>query len=282
MSLASITRQAERLRAVPLPAVLRAAGAKPDRGDKQRWQTQAGLISVTGAKFFNWNRQLGGGGAIDLVIHLYGVDFTGAIAWLRARFTQGACPPMATTTHKQKLTLPIPNARALDAVKRYLRDQRRLSPVILDELIRSGNLYADAHANAVFLMRGKHNLAIGAELRGTGPRPWRGMAPGSRKDRGYFHLRGARVQAIVLCESAIDAISCFMIHPHACCLSTAGARPDTAWLPAIIRRGLPIYCGFDADPTGENMAAAMSTRYPAITRLRPPQHDWNDTLTATR
>ena len=41
--------------------------------------------------------------------------------------------------------------------------------------------------NTVFLLVvGKAQLPVGAELRGTGPRVWREMAPGTRKDWGYF------------------------------------------------------------------------------------------------
>ena len=78
--------------------------------------------------------------------------------------------------------------------------------------------------------------------------------------------------------SVIDAISCSLIHPRRWCLSTAGARPAPSWLPAAISHGLPVYCGFDADCTGDDMADAMIKRYPAIKRLRPPAHDWNDSL----
>ncbi len=35
-------------------------------------------------------------------------------------------------------------------------------------------------------------------------------------------------------------------------------------------------------PSGDAMAEAMIERYPAITRLRPPRHDWNDLLKAQR
>jgi hypothetical protein len=49
-------------------------------------------------------------------------------------------------------------------------------------------------------------------------------------------------------------------------------------MPALLARNLPIYCGFDTDATGERMARALIARYPAVQRLRPPLHDWNDSL----
>jgi hypothetical protein len=145
--------------------------------------------------------------------------------------------------------------------------------------IRSSNRapsYADARANAVFLLLGTQNTPVGAELRGTTDGRWRGMAPGSQKDLVFFSIASAEPhpsQPIILCESAIDAISCWAIHPDHRCLSTAGARPNPQWLATLVGQGLQIYCGFDSDPTGDRAANAMIALYPAIQRLRPPRHD---------
>jgi DNA primase len=115
------------------------------------------------------------------------------------------------------------------------------------------------------------------------------MAPGSRKDLGFFsiptclpsHRQAVEAQAqspIILCESPIDAISCFALHPDHRCISTSGARPNPQWLAALVAQGTQIYCGFDTDPTGETAANAMLWLYPTIKRLRPNYHDWNDVL----
>ena len=104
------------------------------------------------------------------------------------------------------------------------------------------------------------------------------MAPGSRKDLGFFAVSAAALEATVLCESAIDAISCHALHPECRCLSTAGARPNPAWLAELVGQGAQVYCGFDLDATGEAMAQSMMTLYPSIRRLRPPRKDWNDEL----
>jgi hypothetical protein len=75
---------ADRLRAVPLETVLTLCGARRDRHDRAKWHTERGPLSVTGAKFFNWHQHQGGGGAIDLVMHLAGVDYRTARRWLEA------------------------------------------------------------------------------------------------------------------------------------------------------------------------------------------------------
>ena len=50
------------LRAIPLERVLTLCGAQLDHYDRHKWHTPAGVLSVTGAKFINWNLGTGGGG----------------------------------------------------------------------------------------------------------------------------------------------------------------------------------------------------------------------------
>ena len=80
------------------------------------------------------------------------------------------------------------------------------------------------------------------------------MAPGSQKDLGYFSIGALAPTMIVLCESGIDAMSCFLLHPSSLCVSTSGAWPNLRWLPSLLSEGYAVYCGFDADPTGDDIA----------------------------
>jgi hypothetical protein len=278
MNLERMRTTVERLRNIPLSTVLLAVGAERDRYDKARWHTPKGAISVSGMKFFNWHCSVGGGGAIDLIIHLYGLDFKGALAWLSRHVPEDHVGPAIGIRPPSHLKLPPPEAGKLPQVKRYLSVERQINPGVIDYLIQGGDLYADHRSNAVFLMRTTDKVPIGAELRGTGPSRWRGMAEGSRKDRGSFSIRNVYIEGVILCESAIDAISCFMINPHYYCISTAGARPSPGWLEPLISHYPKLYCGFDADPTGDDMAEAMTRAHPSIKRLRPQAKDWNQML----
>jgi hypothetical protein len=262
-----------------LESVLVASGGKRDPHDKAKWHTAKGPISITGMKFMNWNQGRGGGGAIDLAMHLNGLDFKAAVDWLRRCFSipDYLPPPPAP----RSLILPLPDRRTLHTVRHYLVHVRGLTAALIDALVDAGTLYADSRANAVFLL-GKENKPFGAELRGTGPLRWRGMAPGSRKDLGYFSVAAPHPAMIVLCESAIDAMSCFLLQPASICVSTSGARSNPQWLPLLLSRGFPVYCAFDADPTGDAMAAQMIRLYPQVRRLRPIQPDWNDVLISMR
>jgi hypothetical protein len=306
VTLRDFRRQADAVRSIPLPTVLTYWGAERDRRDRSQWRTGRGPLSVTGAQFFNWHRKEGGGGAIDLVMHLGGWDARTAVQWLGQHLgsAHAAAPwPASSTSNTESqpssgvgvpaqprgLRLPVASLAKLQRVRRYLTGQRCVAADILKPLIEAGKLYADQRDNAVFLMvAGKANRSIGAELRGTGKQVWRGLAPGTRKDAGYFWIgpviseKAVGSRKIVLCESAIDAISCFQLHSTCICISTAGVRPDAPWLHPLLARGYEIYCGFDDDEPGNAASRQMTTRHPSIQRLRPPAHDWNDVLTARR
>lgn len=278
MSYVELRNRADRVRGISLEDVLMATGARRDRSDKARWHTVRGTICVTGMKFINWNQGNSGGGAIDLAIHLNNVNFKTAVEWLCDNFRRPCSTDQTPPPAMANLHLPPPTADRLLRVKQYLIHKRGLGPGILEFLIETGKLYADSKTNAVFLLLGKNNKPVGAELRGTTSVLWRGMAPGSKKDLGYFSIHQPYATTIVLCESAIDAVSYFTLYPGHCCVSTAGARPNPLWLSDLIRSGNQVYCGFDADTTGDDMARAMIALHPTVKRLRPPQHDWNDVL----
>jgi len=297
-------RRADLVRHVPLEVVLASWGAERDQRDKSQWRTRRGPLSVTGAKFFNWHDCHGGGGAIDLVMHLGGWDAGQAIDWLwhhcgsqlaaadpapPSDSTFASSPSRPADGSPSQLRLPLSSPANLERVRQYLRQRRCLSGNILASLIDAGKLYADSRGNAVFLMvAGKPNRPIGAELRGTGSRVWRGLAPGTRRDAGYFWIGQPNSKRVVLCESAIDAISCFQLSTQQAaglgedciCISTAGARPDAPWLRPLLARGYMIFCGFDTDEAGETASRQMIARHPSVQRLRPQQHDWNETLAA--
>jgi hypothetical protein len=294
MNFDELRQRAAAARAVPLQTVLLLRGAVRDRHDRRKWHTEQGPLSVSGPKFMNWHRGQGGGGAIDLVMHLAGVDFRAAVTWLQQHLAANSPTLGASDSHdppreillaegNDRLRLPVPDARLLGRVCQYLTGTRGLSASLIEPLVASGKLYADRRANAVFLLvAGKAQRPVGAELRGTGPRAWRGMAPGTRKDLGYFWTGARGSHKIVLCESAIDTMSCFQMHPQRICISTSGVRADPPWLDALLARDYELYCGFDADGPGDAAAARMLALHPAVRRLRPSAHDWNDALTSSR
>jgi len=311
MSFGDLKSTADYVRGIALEEILKQTGSIRHRYDKSKWHTCQGVISVSssgssGQKFMNWTAGIGGGGAIDLVIHLNECTFKTAVYWLLENVTSlsfnfdidktlksEAIAPMAPKAPREpkapqptvKATLALPNrdVNRMPQVFNYLRYVRGIPGKIINLIIDSGKLYADNRGNAVFLLLGKEKKAVGAELRGTeglrGQR-WQGMASGSRKHLGAFYVKSPNPEKMVICESAIDAISYFALHPDCIAISTSGANPSPAWLSLFINKDFDIYCGFDSDQVGDGLADKMIKHYPTVKRLRPKNHDWNEELKA--
>jgi len=282
-----VRERADRLRAIPLDAVLTSLGAKQDIHDRAKWHTAKGPVSVTPPKFMNWSEGVGGGGAIDLVIHLEDLGFLAALDWLARHFPECVAPPTSPSlphlpSFRSGLVLPTPDPHRLPRIRHYLLEVRGLDVEPIDALVEAGTIYADARANAIFLMHAPDGQPIGAELRGTTPQPWRSLARGTRRDRGCFAAPQPEPSSVVLCESAIDALSCAALNPGSLCLSTAGARANPRWLASLLKEHDEVLCGFDADAAGDEAARRMIAHHPAVRRLRPPLKDWNDVLRSQR
>ena len=275
-----IKNLANSVRDIDLKVVLERTGCHQDASDKAKWHTPRGVLSVTGQKFMSWTMGSGGGGAIDLVMHLKDVDFKTALFWLSEYFSISGFQTRSKEKpfSKPVFTLPKRDDHQLPRLRKYLIQDRRIPSTLIDSLIHSGKIYADKRGNAVFLLLGKEKKAVGAELRGTTLKRWHGLAPGSRKDKGCFYVKSPTIKKAVICESAIDAISFFALHPDCLVISTSGVNPNPAWLPGLINKGFPIYCGFDADETGDAFADKMIKLHPTVKRMRPPEHDWNETI----
>lgn len=269
-------------RCIKLETVLLRIGAVQDKHDSGKWHTNRGVISITGQKFMNWNKRFGGGGAIDLTMHLMEYDFKAALSWLSTNesFQSDVCLGHAKDVVEKPLTLPVREDSNMERIVSYLINKRHIPATLVQWCSRQGKLYADKNSNAVFLLFGKNNTIVGAELRGTSSRKWRGMAPGSKKGAGCFYVPASGSKKVVLCESAIDALSCFVLNPHYWAASTAGAQPNPPWLKKHIEKGYEIWCGYDADKEGDTNATVMMAQYPMIKRKRPPRqfHDWNDAI----
>lgn len=278
-SFQSIKQKADLVRSIDLCLVLEVCGAVKDKYDKAKWHTTKGTICISGPKFMNWSKGIGGGGAIDLVMHLKGLNFKTAVLWLDTAFSvRHPQTPSNKIQPKPILQLPKKDSTKTSKIINYLAGTRSIPLFLIKTIIRAGEIYADTKGNAVFLLLGKEKRIVGAELRGTGRTRWRGMARGSRKGLGFFGVGNQHQDKIVLLESAIDAISFFVLSPNCMAISTSGACPNPAWLRSFINAGCEIYCGFDADETGDKAAKNMIAFYPAIKRLRPPKHDWNEVL----
>src|SRR5436190_23370646 len=143
-----------RIREVPLEAVLEGFGARRDPKDPRRnWKASDSRITVTGDQFFDHHQGKGGGGALDLALHLMGRDFkhpTGsdfreAARWLGAAghalqtaSRQGHAMPLETTGDRQRAEPPVPDPARIARVRWYLAQQRAIPETLVDHAIERG------------------------------------------------------------------------------------------------------------------------------------------------
>ena len=281
-----LRENADRVRDRPLEPLAERLGYRRDPRHRQRWRRDGAVLSIRGTQFFDHACGHGGGGAIDLVMHTRRCGFREAVAFLA---DGPPPPPAAPDPASSALRLPDPVAAHWPPVRDFLVRRRGLDPALLQDCLRAGTLYADRHRNAVFTCRDRSGNSVGAELVGTRPLPdaatFKALAPGSRRDRGGFWLTtgSAPPAAVLLTESAVDALSAVLLPapnlpPDCLVASTAGtALRLPRWLHAF--QHLPLLCGYDADPAGNQAARALLRRHPRLRRLRPDgAKDWNDLL----
>jgi len=288
---------ADKVRDVPLEQVVYELGLDPDPKDKHKWIHENHIINITGSKFYDWQHLKGGGGAIDLVMHVDQCDFKQAVAWLNDRLGEGAML-QATSYHAKeiaqaepapKFTPPVQESSQWQIVKTYLTRERRLPSSLVDNLHQQGLVYADDKQNAVFIRRSLDDEIItGATLRGTAgvENTFKGLALGSKRNTGWFHFQlggqsSDSIQRAVLVESPIDAMSFAVLDRtesrKTIYLSTDGAGQ----IPLEFLRTLPassVIVAYDNDQPGYLMAQSVMEQLPNAVRRAPKLKDWNSEL----
>lgn len=292
-------QQAEQLRDLPLEDVAYELGLDPD--DKCRWKGQGYIISINGSKFYDFSaEQQGGGGAIDLVMHVQGCEFKQAVAWLHDRFgesgmlravthlTKERATQIAQTEPAPKFVPPIPDESRWQGVQRYLTQERKLPESWIKGLHQQGLVYADSKQNAVFIQHSLDGDVTGAFLRGTVGKDntFIGLAPGTKRSAGWFYINlgGSEddpIQTVVLTKSPIDALSKTVLDsPHSTrtlYLSADSVRS----LPVEFLRGVPqVIAAYDNDSAGNETARQIKQLIPQATRSRAAAKDWNEELQA--
>lgn len=161
---------------------------------------------MTGSKWFDHNAQKGGGGAIDLTMHVKQLSFTGACHYLGGVSSDVATVTHTTTPHAPQRTTkpPTPNKGNLTAIIAYLVDKRGLNVDLVQWCINNGLIYADSRRNCVFMYG-----STGSELRGTGAVQWRSVY--GTIEHGFI-LPARNAVGVAVLESSIDALSYRQLH----------------------------------------------------------------------
>lgn len=289
---------ANRCRDISLLEVLAMLGGEQDKADKQKWHTSRGAIWLGKGqdrqKFFDHKTGRGGGGAIDLVMHLESCDFMQAVEMLvpllgEFYHGQSSASKPATTKAAQAtpFTPPREASQHLPKVVEYLIKTRGLPESLIAAQVDRRAIYGDERRNVVFMCLDPHGQPTGAELRGTGDTAYKGMAPGSRRGAGFFTVGHETPSQLVVAESAIDAMSYQALFPQdpARVVSTAGVMPDCPELLALARHlGVSeLVVAYDSDAAGNQASEALLGRLAGnaafeLRRRIPPAKDWNDVL----
>jgi len=309
------------VRAIDLPTVIERLGGQVDRYNAHKYHLDGEHISINGERFYNHDRQQGGGGAIDLVMHAAGYDYREAVAYLRdthgaeaaitaaswhgARHAQDEARAIVEHAERPAFRAPTPDEGRWAGVRNYLVEQRQLPAALVDDLHARGAVYADSRSNAVFIRQDADGQATGASLRGTAPgSEFKGLAAGTRRDEGHFAFTIGQpapymAPQIYLTESPIDAMS------RAALLLRAGTQGERIFISTdghgeIPRRQIDeglerravVHCAFDRDRGGDTLWERVKERYGTqahetygpIDRDQPPAgvKDWNQSLTPER
>ena len=161
----------------------------------------------------------------------------------------------------------------------YLTLKRGIELKIVEFCIKQGFLFADDFKNCVFC------YGNGAELRGTLGKKW---------NRCYgtldtpFYINGKKEQGrVVMCESAIDALSYRQLNPSVPVFSTAGCQRYSL-INQIInfseKHHLKLICAFDNDLEADKsyLKICADNKDKKIDREIAKSKDWNSDITAVK
>ncbi|NJO93174.1 MAG: DUF3991 domain-containing protein [Hydrococcus sp. RM1_1_31] len=291
----------QRIRSLPLEEVASGLGMERDRHDKHKWRGDGCIISINEGKFYDHLAQKGGGGAIDLVMHVQETSFKEAVEWLdsgafnlppahqlspSSLLPPASCPLPSKPVERPPFKASTPDETKWAAVKDYLVEKRGIPESLVEQLHQQGDLYADSKQNAVFLRKSLTGEVTGASLRGTyKDSQFKGLATGTRREEGWFSVTKGEGQPerIVLTEAPIDTLSAAAIaqKPETTMfISTDGAGSiPNQWLQQQLLEGKQVLIAYDADEAGEQMAQQVLEQLPGSQRIKPTLgKDWNEQL----
>jgi Plasmid recombination enzyme len=285
----------DKLRDLPLGEVAYELGLEPDPQDPHRWIHPKHMINITGAKFFDWEQGKGGGGAIDLVMHVLDCNFRTSIAWLNDRLGEAVmvnavtyqAKAIAEQESKPEFVPPTIDMENWPNVRRYLNEEKRISQMLIDKLNEAGLVYADDQKNVIFLRQQLDGSEVtGAMLMDTSSQDnvTHSLVPGSNRSEGYFYFEQGgqsndKIQKAVLTSSPIDSLSLAVLDGSkaAKVVYIAMDKFDPILVDSLEK--IPkVVVACKAEEFSSQMMAQISAQLPQAVRQIPSQKDWNDEL----
>lgn len=217
------------------------------------------------------------GNGIDLLVRYLGYSIPQAAEALAAGVPTPSTGVVATPPPRVVPITPPPKAANYRRIFAYLQQQRMIPADVIQRLVDEDLLYqAEQSNNAVFISRQKDFC----ELRGTlSQKPFHGVLK-TQPDR-FWSFQGSPIEyegkpTAYICESAIDAISLYLVHrhhdmdtrAHYCSLGGA-ANYDTI---KRIQRHARAILAVDQDHAGD----LCRERFPDLPTFNSRKKDWNE------
>ncbi len=297
MSLANL---ANVVRDIPLTDVLERHGFEVRReGSTYRAKSEGHNIVITGTQWFDNKAGLGGGGAIDLEIHLTKASFRDACRALADRVPGKNISPRSTRNITRPLRKSFDELASIHAVRddtnwpiarAYLVEKRFISQGLVDALYAEGSIYSNDHRpnpSLVFLHRSADGTVCGATLRDTRHRSAFRPCLGNKNSAWFAVGDLATAERVVAVESPIDALSYFDLRGGSggelAVVSCSGATVPLDLMAGAFDRRQSFVVALDNDSAGERgwqKAWDETTDWEGfrISSESPSRKDWNDDL----
>jgi hypothetical protein len=281
-----ISELADLVRGIPLCDVLKRYGFE---GRTLRAKDAHHNIVVTGSQWFDNKAGVGGGGAIDLVVHLAGVNFSAACRSLAEEFLPLAAGQSGLAFPKSWQEPLHPEKKSFEELaaiyavredsgwpiaRAYLVEQRKSSPPLVDELHARGSIYANAHRpnpSLVFLHRDQHGKVRGATLRDTRQQSVFRPCLGNKLTAWFVVGDFVKADRIAAVESPIDALSyCSLVGCRGgavAVVSCAGSSVPRELMAQAYDRREAFVVALDNDPAGQR-GRQKTLAHPRLDRAR--------------
>lgn len=284
--------QADKLREIPIGEVLkRVYGAELEKGSRDAHASKKYLLpdgrkvavssGASGPDVWIEQGDKGQRGAINLVMHLDGLDYKKAVRLLGESFDSTAIegehartlvarvPSEIRKISAEPVPAPAADPTRWPKVKKWLNEVRGIPKKLIDKLHSQGLIYADSRGNATFL-----RVNGGAFQRGTTETPFHRAIGGA--ECGPFLIPGTG-KKVVLVEAAIDGIAVKSTMPDATIVASGGDMLPPEKLKKWIPEGAEVFAAHDADKRGDLVAKAAAAAFSAK-RMKPTEKDWAQTV----
>ena len=222
------------------------------------------------------------GNAIDLLTKHLNVNFVDAVILLCSSgyTTSCAADRYVSMSSSDSIALPAAVAPPYKNVFAYLLHHRKIPAECISMLMSENLLYQDDHNNAVFVNYERDYAEIRGTLTLEGTKPFHGCRKKSPDRFWYLHPHiTTKVRRVYICESAIDAISLYIIHEEHKIKTDENAYVSIGGVANYktidrVSSRIDTVLAVDNDKAGDLCAM----RYTSLCRIKPEAKDWNEDL----